>query len=156
MTDTLLGFLLSPWGWLSVAALSALLEIVTPGAYMIWLAAAALATGLTVAAIPLTPDGQLAAFAIWIVVALVASRPLKARKLLVGDRPGLNRLSDRVAGEIAIVTDAIVDGRGRVRLGDSEWPARGPDAPVGGRVRVEGADGAVLRVGPLSPPASEA
>jgi membrane protein implicated in regulation of membrane protease activity len=154
MTDTVLGFLLSPWGWLSVAAVAALLEILTPGAYMIWLAAAALATGLTVAAIPLTADGQLAAFAIWIVVALLASRPLKRRKLLLGNGPGLNRLSDRVAGESATVTEAIIDGRGRVRLGDSEWPARGPDAPVGTRVRVEGADGAVLRISRLPPPAS--
>jgi hypothetical protein len=153
MTDTILGFLLSPWGWLSLAAIAALLEILTPGAYMIWIAAAAVATGLTVAAVPLTPDGQLGAFAIWIVVALLASRPLKRRKLLAGDGPGLNRLSDRVAGEIATVTEALVDGRGRVRLGDSEWPARGPDAPVGARVRVEGADGALLRVSPLLPPA---
>lgn len=154
MTDTLLGFLLSPWGWLSIAAVAALLEILTPGAYMIWLAAAALATGLTVAVVPLTADGQLAAFAIWIVVALLASRPLKGRRLLTGDRPGLNRLSDRVAGEIATVTQAIVDGRGRVRLGDSEWPATGPDTAVGTRMRVEGADGAVLRVSPLPLPAS--
>ena len=30
----------------------------------------------------------------------------------------------------------------------------GPDAPVGARVRVEGADGALLRVSPLPPPES--
>jgi len=33
-----------------------------------------------------------------------------------------------------------------VRVGDSEWNARGADAAIGARVRVTGADGAVLLV----------
>ena len=154
MSDGILGFLTSPWGWFSLAAVMAILEILAPGAYMIWLAAAALATGLTVAAVPLTLDGQLAAFAMWILASLLASRQLKGRTPFMGDRPGLNRLSHRVAGETAVVTAPIVDGRGRVRLGDSEWPAQGPDCPVGTRVRIEGADGAVLQIALISPPAS--
>ena len=35
---------------------------------------------------------------------------------------------------------------GRVRLGDSEWLAKGPDAEPGTRMRVSGHDGAVLLV----------
>jgi membrane protein implicated in regulation of membrane protease activity len=151
MTDGLVGFLASPWGWLLLAAVMAIVEILVPGTYMIWLSAAALATALTVAAVPLTLDGQLASFAVWILVSLFASRQLKGRAPLVGDRPGLNRLSHRVAGETAVVTEAILDGRGRVRLGDSEWPVQGPDCPPGTRVRVEGANGAVLQVTLISP-----
>jgi membrane protein implicated in regulation of membrane protease activity len=36
-----------------------------------------------------------------------------------------------------------------VRVGDGEWPARGPDAPAGACVRITGATGATLRVEPL-------
>jgi inner membrane protein len=149
MTDSILGFLFSPWGWLSFAAIAAILEILIPGAYMIWLAVAALATALTVAAVPLTLDGQLAAFAVWIVVAVFASRGLRGRKLLAGGgTQGLNQPGIRLVGETATVTQAIEAGSGRVRMGDSEWLAQGPDAPVGARVHVTGMNGAILKVVP--------
>ena len=38
------------------------------------------------------------------------------------------------------------DGRGRARVGDGEWPVRGPDAAEGAKVRVVSADGGVLVV----------
>lgn len=148
MNSGFLGFLLSPWGWLSIGAVAAILELLLPGAYMIWLAAAAVATAGTVAILNLTPDGQLGAFAVWIVLALLASRMLKQRSPIVSDDPMLNRHGLRIAGQSAVVTEAISGGRGRVRLGDSEWIAEGPDAVVGTRLKVLGADGAVLRVSP--------
>jgi len=40
-------------------------------------------------------------------------------------------------------------GSGRVRVGDSEWIARGPDTPVGTRMRIIGNDGAILLVEPI-------
>jgi inner membrane protein len=65
---------------------------------------------------------------------------------IVSDDPMLNDRGARLAGEIVTVVQAIQDGSGRVKVGDSEWNARGPDAPVGSRVRVTGAQGAVLDV----------
>jgi membrane protein implicated in regulation of membrane protease activity len=44
------------------------------------------------------------------------------------------------------VVEAITNGHGRVKVGDSVWSARGVDAAIGSRVRVTGADGAVLLV----------
>lgn len=148
--NDLLGFLFSPWGWLSLAAVTAGLEMLLPGAYMIWVAAAALATAATVAVVATTPDGQLGAFAVFILVALLVSRQLKVRRPILSDDPKLNRHALRVAGQAGTVTEAISGGRGRVRLGDSEWLAEGPDAGPGTRVRVLGANGAVLQVAPDS------
>ena len=146
MKDTVLSFLFSPWGWLSVAAVAAGLEILLPGAFMIWLAAAAAGTALTVAILNVAPDGQLAAFAIWIGIALAGSRQLKRLRPIASDDPALNRPTTRLLGQSAIVTQPIEGGRGRVKLGDGEWIAEGPDAPAGARVRIEGADGAILKV----------
>ena len=146
MKEAILGFLFSPWGWLSVAAVAAGLEILLPGASMIWLAAAAAATGLTAAIFNVTPEGQLAAFAVWIVASLLLSRQLKRLRPIGSDDPGLNRPALRMAGRKAMVTQAISGGRGRVKLGDSEWIAEGPDAPEGTHVRIEGADGSILKV----------
>ncbi|MFN5643675.1 MAG: NfeD family protein, partial [Sphingomonadales bacterium] len=64
--------------------------------------------------------------------------------------PKLNDRGARLAGEIVTVVQAIEHGRGRVRVGDSEWNARGDDAPVGAHVRVTGAEGAVLLVEALT------
>lgn len=146
MKESLLAFLFSPWGWLSVAAVAAGLEILLPGASLIWLAAAAAGTALTVAVFNVTLEGQLAAFAIWIALALAGSRQLKRLRPIGSDDPALNRPTLRLAGQAATVTQAISGGRGRVRLGDSEWIAEGADAPVGTQVRVEAVEGIVLKV----------
>ncbi len=146
MKEGLIGFLLSPWGWLSLAAVAAGLEILLPGAYLMWLALAALGTAFTSFVLNLTIDGQLGAFAIWIVIALVAARRLKLDRTGRSDDPLLNQRGARLTGASAVVTEAISSGRGRVKLGDSEWIAEGPDAAAGTRVRVVGADGAVLKV----------
>jgi hypothetical protein len=46
------------------------------------------------------------------------------------------------------VQQEIVNGEGRIKVGESTWKARGPDAPVGAKVRVVGAKAAVLEVEP--------
>ena len=45
--------------------------------------------------------------------------------------------------------DAIVGGRGKIRVGDSVWLVSGPDLPVGAQVRVIGQDGVLLLVKPV-------
>jgi membrane protein implicated in regulation of membrane protease activity len=146
MKEAVLTFLFSPPGWLSVGAVAAGLEILLPGAFMIWLAVAAAGTALTVAILNVAPDGQLAAFALWIGIALAGSRRLKRLRPITSDDPALNRPTSRLLGQSAIVTQPIAGGRGRVKLGDGEWIADGPDAPAGARVLIEGADGAILKV----------
>jgi membrane protein implicated in regulation of membrane protease activity len=49
-----------------------------------------------------------------------------------------------------VVVQAIENGSGRVKLGDSEWLVHGPDVAAGDRVRVSGVDGATLLVEPLN------
>ena len=47
---------------------------------------------------------------------------------------------------VLTLDQAIVGGRGRVRIGDSSWIAEGPDLPAGTRVRVVAVEGVVLKV----------
>ena len=49
-------------------------------------------------------------------------------------------------GRSLVVEQAIQNGRGKVRVGDSLWAAEGPDAPAGARVTVTAAKGTVLVV----------
>ena len=68
------------------------------------------------------------------------------RRAHTGD--GLSGIAEqaRLIGETVTVVDAIVDGRGRVKVGDGVWPAKGADCEVGTKVRITGADGTVLVV----------
>jgi inner membrane protein len=47
---------------------------------------------------------------------------------------------------VLVVVEPIEGGRGKVRVGDTIWPAEGPDLPAGSHVRVTAANGTVLQV----------
>ena len=49
-------------------------------------------------------------------------------------------------GRKVVVADAIRNGRGRVRVGDTIWAAEGEDAAEGTEVEVTGVNGIVLVV----------
>ncbi len=64
------------------------------------------------------------------------------------DDKELNQRSAQYFGRIVVVEEDITDGRGRVRVGDTLWPASGADTPKGARVRITGANGTVFIVEP--------
>jgi len=63
------------------------------------------------------------------------------------DRPTAeHRQGARFIGQSLTLESPIRDGNGRIKLGNREWPVRGPNLPVGARVRVTGVDGTILLV----------
>jgi membrane protein implicated in regulation of membrane protease activity len=84
-----------------------------------------------------------------LIVAFSAKRFLRDRPIESSD-PLMNRRGARLVGETAVVVQAIEHGSGRIKLGDSEWIARGPNVAVGERVRISGSEGAVLLVEPVN------
>jgi membrane protein implicated in regulation of membrane protease activity len=49
-------------------------------------------------------------------------------------------------GQVVVLEVGLENGAGRVRLGNREWPVRGPNLPAGAKARVTGVDGTVLLV----------
>lgn len=49
-------------------------------------------------------------------------------------------------GQVIVLEQGLQNGSGRIRLGNREWPVRGPNLPAGARARVTGVDGTVLLV----------
>jgi inner membrane protein len=137
------------WAWLIVAALLAIAELAAPGIFLVWLAAAAALTGLTTFLLPLDLPFQLLLFGLYSIAAVLVGRRLYERSADEGD-PLLNDRTARLIGETVLVVAAIEHGEGRVKVGDGVWPARGPDMPVGARVRIVAAEGACLRVEPAA------
>ncbi|MBB3940648.1 hypothetical protein GGR39_002305 [Novosphingobium fluoreni] len=137
------------YAWLALGLILAVAEMAIPGLFLIWMAGAALVTGLITWVAPIGLPAQIMLFAVLSIVAVFAGRRFLAVNPIVSADPHLNNRSARAVGQIVVVTQAIVNGEGRVRLGDSEWLARGSDAAPGTGLKVIGVDGATLLVGAM-------
>lgn len=134
------------WAWLVFAALLAIAEVLIPGVFLIWIAIAAAITGLAALALPIGIPLQLLIFAALSVISVWAGRRWYVDNPVPSTDPNLNDRTARLIGELVTVVEPIRGGEGRVKVGDSVWTARGPDSEAGARVRVTGAEGAVLWV----------
>jgi inner membrane protein len=123
-----------PWGWVVVGVLLCAVEVFAPGAFLIWLGLAAIATGVLTALVPLTTATS---------IGYHSYGELARRAPLAG----LNRGAQDFVGRELVLVDAIEHGEGRVKAGDTVWRVTGPDLPAGRRVRVVSVeDGVMLRV----------
>ena len=137
------------WHWLALGAVLAAVEIIAPGVFFLWLGVAAIATGLVLLVLPGLPwTVQLLLFAVLSVAAVYAGRRFFSGQASASDHPGLNRRGDRYVGQIFTLEEATMDGRGRLRVGDSWWrmATTGGDLPAGARVRVVAVEGTTFRV----------
>jgi membrane protein implicated in regulation of membrane protease activity len=140
------------WVWLTAAALLGIAELIVPGVFLIWLAAAAAITGFGALVFGIPLAFQFALFALLSIAAVMIGRRWYADNPVASSDPDLNDRTTRLLGQTVVVVGAIENGTGRVKVGDSVWNARGPDADVGACVRIVGADGTSLKVEPAAPP----
>lgn len=138
------------WVWLIGAAVLGIAEMLVPGVFLIWLAAAAAVTGFATLFFDLSLAFQFGVFAVTSLIAVYAGRRWYTNNPVASSDPQLNDRVSRLIGEIVVVVSAIENGIGRVKVGDSVWNARGPDTQVGASVRVIGADGTYLKVEPVA------
>lgn len=133
-------------GWLAIGFVLAAAEMAIPGVFLIWLAGAAIVTGMVSWLVPIGLPAQIVLFAVLAIVAVFSGRRyLKANPVVSAD-PMMNDRGAQAVGEMVVVTHAIDGGSGRVKLGDSEWLAKGPDAEPGTKMRVCAHEGTVLLV----------
>lgn len=137
------------WVWIAIGLILAALEMLVPGVYLIWLAVAAIVTGLLTLGLDLALPSQVVIFVSVSLIAAFSARRFLRDSPIESSDPLLNQRGGRLAGEMAVVTQAFEGGSGRIKHGDSEWLARGPDLGVGERVRITGSNGAVLIVEPV-------
>ncbi|MCT2560043.1 NfeD family protein [Tsuneonella sp. YG55] len=138
------------WVWFAIGLVLAGAEMVVPGVYLIWLALAALATGALVYVFDPGIALQIVNFVFLSLIIVSAARRILTETPIASTDPLLNNRMGRLVGQTGTVAVAIEHGEGRVRQGDSEWSARGPELPAGARVRITGFDGGTLIVEPLA------
>lgn len=132
--------------WLGLAALLALAELFVPGVFLIWVAAAAAVTGILSLFIDLTVAGQLTLFGLATILAVLGGRRWYLTHEVESENPLLNNRAAQLVGRTVTVVAAISETSGRVKVGDGEWPAKGPDMPIGSVAKVAAVEGGVLRL----------
>jgi membrane protein implicated in regulation of membrane protease activity len=134
------------WLWAIGGILLLIAEVLAPGFFLVFIGAAAVATGLFTVLFGLGLSAQLGLFAIYAIVAVLAGRRWYAQPAGPGADALLNEPAGRLIGRSAQAVTAIDEHGGRVRLGDSEWSARGGPAAPGDRVRIAAVEGNCLIV----------
>jgi membrane protein implicated in regulation of membrane protease activity len=130
---------LGPWNWMVLGLVLLALEILVPGVFLLWIGIAALVVG----AISLMPwqaeiwvwQVQVLVFLVLSLISAYVGRKITATQTTT-DQPLLNRRGEQLVGRTATLTEPILEGRGRIKLGDTLWRVSGPDLPVGARVIV--------------------
>ena len=134
------------WHWWVAAALLGIVESMAPGAVAIWFAAAAAVVGALLLVVPLAWQLQLVLFGALSIGALAAWRYWKRSHPETSELPRLNQRAAQYIGDVCVLSEPIVQGSGKARVGDGFWKVRGPDLPAGTPVRVTNVEGVVLVV----------
>jgi membrane protein implicated in regulation of membrane protease activity len=134
---------LGGWAWWLGGAILLALEIIVPGNVFVWFGIAAILTGAAALLSDIGWQIQLVVFAVASLILVLVGRRYFGRAG-ASDEPLLNERATQLIGQSYVLGDPIVDGTGRVRVGDSVWRLTGPDLPSGTRVKIVGHDGAVL------------
>ncbi|WP_020400737.1 NfeD family protein [Kordiimonas gwangyangensis] len=138
------------WIWWGLGLLLLAGEMVITGVYLLWIGIAGLATGLVAFFMPgMGFDGHGLVFAAFGAASIyIGNRYFYAKFEEAGD-PVVNTRGRSHVGRTYVVCAPIINGRGHVKVGDSQWLASGPDAAEGTRVKVLSVDGTVLMVEPV-------
>lgn len=139
--------------WLLVGgALVAALDLLTPGAMLIWIGGALMATGLATLLLDLDASGQTLLFTLTLGAGVAGA--LLLRKARPPADPAANLPDAGLSGRTGRTDGPFEGGRGRVRLGDTHWTARsrdGGDLPADHLVRVIAVEDGLLVVASAGP-----
>lgn len=135
--------------WLSLGGLLLAAEMLGGNGYLLWSGVAAVVTGLLVWLVPFGWELQGVIFAVLTLIAawlwwMWLSRRVRDQKPADAS---LNQRGQQLVGRRFILDNALVNGRGHMRVGDSSWPvSAGSDLPAGSKVEVIAVEGITLHI----------
>lgn len=135
--------------WLSLGGLLLAAEMLGGNGYLLWSGVAGVVTGLLVWVIPLGWELQGVIFAVLTLIAawlwwLWLSKRVREQKPADA---ALNQRGRQLVGRRFTLDEALVNGHGHMRVGDSSWPVNAEsDLPVGTKVEVIAVEGITLHI----------
>jgi membrane protein implicated in regulation of membrane protease activity len=129
---------LSCWHWFALGLVLLIVEMSGAGGYLLWVGIAA---GVTGGLLFLAPDIgwqlQILIFSISSVGCTLGWWQYQLRNPRACEEPLLNKRSAQYIGRVFTLSDAIENGRGKIRVDDSFWEVSAlEDMPAGVRVKV--------------------
>src|SRR3954471_14402643 len=111
------------YGWWLLALVLIGAELMIPGFFLLWIGVAAAAMGLILMFLP--ELSFLIQTVLFVALALISCyiywRFVRAAVNERSDQPNLNRRAEQYIGRRYVLDTAIVNGRGKVKVGDSPW-----------------------------------
>ncbi|SDF43284.1 MULTISPECIES: NfeD family protein [Thalassobaculum] len=137
------------WHWATLGFVLMALEIVLPETVFLWFGLAGVATGATLFVVDMPTAYQIGLFGLYALLSYVPVR-VYVRRWQKGDMlaaRGLNQRGQSLVGQRVGVTEAVVNGFGAARVGDSRWRiACDEDLEVGASAEVVAVVGTTLQV----------
>ncbi len=134
------------WHWITIGVSLMAVEMLIPSFFFLWLGAAAILVGAIMFFVPdLWWSYQWTLFAVIGIGSFFLSRAVMKNKPMTSASL-LNKRGKMLIGNVVTVETAIVNGKGKAKVGDSVWSVTGPDLPVGASAKVIGANGTELKV----------
>lgn len=139
---------LTQWHWLGLAAIFLIAEVLVSGGFLLWIGISAVIVGVLVWIFPheISWGIQMLLFGMGAILSSVLWWLYLKHHPIKTDEPNLNLRTEQYIGRIFTLSEAIVNGRGKIRSGDSWWTVSGSDLPVGTKVKVIDVDGIILKV----------
>lgn len=140
------------WKWLSLALILAIAELLVPGVFLIWVAAAAAIVGAVAFLTDINMAAQLLLFALAAITMTYGARRWYTANPVASEDPLLNDRAARLIGQTALVVEPVSAHAGRAKIGDSVWPARGADLAVGTHARIKAVSNGVVQLEAIATP----
>jgi inner membrane protein len=123
--------------WLCISLVLMAVETFAPGAFMLWLGFAAAGVFLSLFVFPgMSLFAQVVLFGVLSFVSVMVYIKYFRDQEKPSDQPLLNRRGEQLLNQIHPLETAIVDGSGRLKIGDAFWQVQGEDMPAGTRVQI--------------------
>lgn len=131
------------WYWMVAGLLMIFLELITPGFYFLWIGISAVITGGVNYIFPGLDFIYLGTiFAVFSIVLCYFGKVSLYKKINDTSDSTLNRRGAQYIGTTTQVVEDIVNGSGKIKVGDSVWKAKSSrDVKAGKTVKIVELDG---------------
>ena len=136
------------WHWIVLGLVLLILEMLAPGAILMWFGAGAILVGGLLFLFPeMGWQWQILIFALVSLITIFAWKRLRHDNPMDNTDSGtLNQRGKALIGRQVPLVEAIKNGVGRVQIDDTFWRVEGEDLTKGSLIKVIEADGATLKV----------
>lgn len=139
--------ILTPWHWLTAAVVLIVVEMMIGTYFLLWVGFAAASTALVQWIFGVSWQAQMIVFFILSLVSIVAWHYYSKNNPEIDPIPYLNRRGHQHIGRVFNLSQAIVNGVGKINVNDSSWKVEAQeDIGLDEKVRVIDIKGTTLKV----------